>query len=675
MRRLLAIVWMSASLPASFGQNVDSLLHYLDSTQLDTVQADLNYRIGSRYGSSAQGVPYLQRGIAICRELARSAEPIVRAYAQREITSFLIALAESSKNMEDHVGAVNLYREAASLLQQRGDSAGTVDIENSLGLLFQKAGDRKGAMQHYRSALAMALSIHHPWWPTSLRARMATLFVEIGELDSAEFYLAESLKDRSSPLHYRYRFMALLREAQGRIPEAITWLDSSLTDSRNQNMAIVAGASYLQLTRLLEKNGRPTEALSVLDSCLAYFEHGDRIYYCQCLQMHGRTALLLGRQALAEAELTRALAIAGEVGQLRTQLLATGALRDLYRHSGRYERALRMADQWQVLTDSMNTMDAKSELIAMNFRDVMRTDSLTNVSERERQRLESEARLSKERTRRNIFLFSGIVLLVFGLVVYRQRNRIKKEHDRSEELLLNILPEEVAEELKSKGHADAKHFENVTILFTDFKGFTEASEKLSPQELVEELNTCFKAFDQIITARGIEKIKTIGDAYMCAGGLPVPSSSTPAGVVLAALEMQAFMVTRKKERDALGKPAFEMRAGIHTGPVVAGIVGVKKFQYDIWGDTVNTASRMESSGEVGQVNISEATYALVKDVVADDVASNHRVDPNGGVIDRRAFTFTPRGKVQAKGKGEMEMYFVRQVLQEPEMERIDPPSP
>ncbi|MBP7408598.1 MAG: nuclear transport factor 2 family protein [Flavobacteriales bacterium] len=222
-------------------------------------------------------------------------------------------------------------------------------------------------------------------------------------------------------------------------------------------------------------------------------------------------------------------------------------------------------------------------------------------------------------------------------VVERTRE-LREEKKRSDDLLLNILPEEVAAELKVKGHADAKHFDKVTILFTDFKGFTQASEKMSPQELVEELNTCFKAFDGIITARGIEKIKTIGDAYMCAGGLPVPATSTPADVVHAALEMQAFMILRRIERDALGKPAFQMRVGIHTGPVVAGIVGVKKFAYDIWGDTVNTASRLESSGEVGQVNISASTYSLVKD------------EPG--------LSFTPRGKVQAKGKGEMEMYFV-----------------
>ncbi|MBP6389765.1 MAG: adenylate/guanylate cyclase domain-containing protein [Flavobacteriales bacterium] len=216
--------------------------------------------------------------------------------------------------------------------------------------------------------------------------------------------------------------------------------------------------------------------------------------------------------------------------------------------------------------------------------------------------------------------------------------QLSAEKDRSDELLLNILPAEVAEELKRTGAAAAKHFDLAAVLFTDFKGFTSLTERVGAAELLQELNTCFKAFDDIITARGIEKIKTIGDAYMCVGGLPDPKSSSPEDVVHAALEMQDFMKRRKIERDAQGQPAFEMRVGIHTGPVIAGIVGVKKFQYDIWGDTVNIASRMESSGEVGQVNISESTYESVKS--------------------GPGLTFTPRGKVQAKGKGEMEMYFV-----------------
>ncbi|MBL0137782.1 MAG: hypothetical protein IPP86_04530 [Bacteroidetes bacterium] len=210
------------------------------------------------------------------------------------------------------------------------------------------------------------------------------------------------------------------------------------------------------------------------------------------------------------------------------------------------------------------------------------------------------------------------------------------EKKKSDDLLLNILPEEVAEELKAKGSADAKQFQDVTVMFTDFKGFTQISEKLSPSELVSEIDYCFKAFDAIIGKHNIEKIKTIGDSYMCAGGLPVVNLTNAVDVVSAALEIQEFMKQHLLKRNREGKEPFEIRIGIHTGPVVAGIVGLKKFAYDIWGDTVNIASRMESSGEAGKVNISGSTWQLV----------NHK------------FQCTQRGKIHAKNKGEIEMYFV-----------------
>ena len=281
----------------------------------------------------------------------------------------------------------------------------------------------------------------------------------------------------------------------------------------------------------------------------------------------------------------------------------------------------------------------------MEFQKQMLADSIAQAEE---ERLVQEAHVEEMRAKeqtRNIALVSGALVLLLAGGLYsrlrymrKSRATIQKEKDRSENLLLNILPAEIAEELKEKGKAEAQDFDMVSILFTDFKGFTEASERLSAAELVKEINACFIAFDAIMEKYGIEKIKTIGDAYMAAGGLPVPTHSAVKNTALAALEIQAFITNRKAEKDAKAEVAFEMRVGIHTGPVVAGIVGVKKFQYDVWGDTVNTASRIESNGEVGKVNISQATYNMLKE------------DPQ--------FRFESRGKIDAKGKGEIEMYFV-----------------
>lgn len=237
------------------------------------------------------------------------------------------------------------------------------------------------------------------------------------------------------------------------------------------------------------------------------------------------------------------------------------------------------------------------------------------------------------------------VFLVFSIIsIRRHRNNlatknveIEKAREVSDNLLRNILPYEIAQELKEKGTAEARKFDKVSILFSDFKEFTQSSEKLSATELVGKINYCFKGFDEIMEKYNIEKIKTIGDAYMAAGGLPLLSPDSVKNTVLAGIEMQQFITKRKTELDALGEIAFEMRVGIHTGPVVAGIVGVKKFQYDVWGDTVNTASRMESNGVCGKVNISGDTYEFIKN--------------------ESIFSFEYRGKIEAKGKGEMEMWF------------------
>ena len=226
--------------------------------------------------------------------------------------------------------------------------------------------------------------------------------------------------------------------------------------------------------------------------------------------------------------------------------------------------------------------------------------------------------------------------------VVAQSQEIEGQKEQIEGLLLNILPKEISEELKDTGRATARRHENVTVMFTDMKGFTMAAEKMTPEELVNELDECFIQFDAIIGKYGIEKIKTIGDSYMCASGVPRPDPEHAVKSVLAAIEVRILMDNWHAERVAQGKQPWTLRIGLHSGPVVAGVVGKRKFAYDIWGDTVNTASRMESSGEPGEVNISGTTYELVKGV----------------------FECVHRGQVEAKNKGKIDMYFARRIKAE-----------
>lgn len=250
-----------------------------------------------------------------------------------------------------------------------------------------------------------------------------------------------------------------------------------------------------------------------------------------------------------------------------------------------------------------------------------------------------------------IALFIITLLVFIGLVVSQRSNKqlaqknkeieqqkaiVEQERQKSEELLLNILPEPTALELKEKGYATPKKYDLATVLFTDFSGFTSISELLSPEDLIKELNYCFVAFDEIIDQCGLEKIKTIGDGYMCVGGVPLPNHSNPIDAVKAALQMKQFMDEISTQKAAQGLPYWKMRVGIHSGELVAGVVGKRKFVYDIWGDTVNVASRMETNGIEGEINISSTTYELVKN----------------------EFHCSYRGAVDVKNKGKIDMYFV-----------------
>lgn len=258
--------------------------------------------------------------------------------------------------------------------------------------------------------------------------------------------------------------------------------------------------------------------------------------------------------------------------------------------------------------------------------------------------------LQLQQSQRNVFMIvaASILFIALGLMfvlfqmrkhntVLNEKNQIiQKEKKHNEELLLNILPKAISDELKEHGAVRAKRYDSVSVLFSDFVNFSQISETLSPEDLVRELDYCFKQFDKIVTKNGLEKIKTIGDAYMCAGGLPEDNDLHAEHAVNTAIEMQQFLADWNADRRKNNLPEYHARIGINTGALVAGVVGIKKFAYDIWGDTVNVASRMESSCDPDKINISGETYARI----------------------REKFHCIYRGKLPIKNKGEVDMYFV-----------------
>lgn len=309
--------------------------------------------------------------------------------------------------------------------------------------------------------------------------------------------------------------------------------------------------------------------------------------------------------------------------------------------------------QQEAAIEKMSAQAARAELAASKRK--LLIDSLENARQLDAARVEN-AKLIEEQSQQFRYAAGAVgLLLLLSTLLFYSRYRAKKkasdalaknnkeiieERERSNELLLNILPENIAHELKETGKAKARRYEQVTVMFTDFKNFTRMSERLKPEQLVKELDDCFKAFDLIVSQYpDIEKIKTIGDAHMCASGFS-GSETAAASITQAALEFQEYLEDVKRKKQRLGLPFFEARIGLHTGPVVAGVVGSKKFSYDIWGDTVNLAARMEQNSHVGEINVSQNTYNII----------------------RRQFRCVHRGRIQAKNKGMVDMYFVQQAI-------------
>lgn len=409
------------------------------------------------------------------------------------------------------------------------------------------------------------------------------------------------------------------------------------------------GKVYLNEEKLAEALQFHSKALDIAT------KFDDKIQIARSLRGIAEVYTKQNKTALAIGYYNKARTIVEGLDDLKIEL------KDLYHDmafayskSKDYSNAFLYQSLYSNIKDTIYDIENKKKLNQFQF-DYELSKKEGELSRKQVELNLKEAKIKSEKQARIGVTIGLGLLVIIAVIIYRnslQKSRINKILDKQkaqiELLLLNILPKEVASELQTSGSSKPRHFEEVSILFSDFKGFTSIADKLSPGELVEDLNECFIAFDSIIEKYGLEKIKTIGDSYMCAGNIPSQDPDHAYKMIKAAIEIQEFMEEYNILRAEKGLEPWEIRLGANIGPVVAGVVGKKKYAYDIWGSSVNVASRMESNGTPGRVNISAYMYEAIKD----------------------RFECSYRGKIYAKNVGDLDMYFVEYEKSQMEMPKI-----
>ena len=542
---------------------------------------------------------------------------------------------------------VNYWNQSLAVFREIGDPKGISNLLSNLGAVYQSKADYTTALEYNIESLKYAEL-------SGDTSRIATSLINIGTIYADD----ELTHDK----------------AQETFKEV-------LVVSQHLNRADITGTTYNNIGELLFSQSKPKEALPYFEKAYDEFEslgisntpyvlnyiskiHEQLGDYDLALTYADR-AYQVAESVDSKIEMSQAAITRGEIykKQLNSEksiqsyqeaeqiasLLETNnelsesyeGLAQIYAQQGNYQRAYSYQLKNNQVDEEIRSSENDEIINNLRFQlDLEQKEKEIEILNRDNALKEAE--IAQADTAQKLFLALGAFLLtIIGGITYlyrysRKSNQlISEERNRVEKILLNILPKDTADELQQKGYVEAKRFDQTTVLFTDFKGFTVFSERLSAEEMVKSIDYYFSKFDEIIGRYNLEKIKTIGDAYMCAGGLPTKNSTNAKDAVLAGLEILSFVKTVSLT-PPVGIQPLEVRIGINTGRTVAGIVGTKKFQYDIWGSTVNIASRMESACEIGKINISDNTYQLIK----DDIACNYR------------------GEIEVKNGLKLKMYYV-----------------
>ncbi|HPF90101.1 MAG TPA: tetratricopeptide repeat protein, partial [Flavobacteriales bacterium] len=468
----------------------------------------------------------------------------------------------------DLLQALEHYERSLALFEKTGGAAGAASVLNNIGNIYYDRGDLPRALDTYLKCLDRTVKAGNTDVAQTLQ-NIALVYLDLKEYEKALEYCTESIRSHRAHDNEEgaaevignrglvYKGMGDSKKAIGEFEEARTILAGLGVGSGVANALNNLGTVYKDL-------GELDKALACFNESLALKEElDDRPGIVSTTANIGMIHWKLGDTEKAIKWCGAALRRAEEIGVLEHEVACNECLYFAHRAAGHSAQALRYHERMVLLRDSLFNEESTKRITRLEMQyDFDKKEAATKAEQEKKDAIAAEE-LARNKLVRNGFMGGFALVALFAGIFLTQRNRIGKEKARSEELLLNILPEEVADELKAKGEAEAVHFDQVTVLFTDFKGFTAMSEQVTPRQLVHDLHECFSAFDRICEKYGIEKIKTIGDAYMAAGGLPVPNTTHAVDVINAALEMRNFIAEGKAVKIAAGLSYFEIRIGVH----------------------------------------------------------------------------------------------------------------
>lgn len=551
------------------------------------------------------------------------------------------------------LAVLNSWTKSLKVFETIHDTIGMANLVNNLGAVYYSQGSNVKALDYYLRSLSISEKIKDNFNTAQTLLNIGGLYAEMNKFDKALEYYNKYNNYRNKLNNPQLTFGYLMGVGEiyfekGLYDDALNYYHEALAS--NQIITFKAG-NLIKLSKVHLKKNNKQKAIEYLNEAYQVAKsNNQQLLMVQALDGIG--------EAYKKDDFEKAITAFKEAETLGKQIEANDELRDIYQGMSStyalnkdYKNAYNYKELFIAQKDSLFNLKTNDKIRGLQFDfDLEKKEDKIGLLEKE-----SEIQALKEK-KQKYFIYAStlvtflIILLAIGLYrrysFIRRTNRIiNEERNRSDSLLHNILPEETAIELKQNGKVQAKKFDSVTVLFTDFKGFTHFAKDLSPEELVYSVDFYFSKFDKIMEKYGMEKIKTIGDSYMCAGGLPFETTDHPFKMILAAFEIAQFIEETKQNKELT---SFDIRIGINTGAIVAGVVGIHKFAYDIWGDTVNVASRMETLSYPGRINISENTHELVKDV----------------------FICKYRGEIEVKNRGMMKMYFVNGIKNQSLLDKL-----